>query len=51
MTPLVQWILVALGAVGAAGTWFRAWTAWREHKAAQRRETCRWVGPAGKISL
>jgi hypothetical protein len=39
VSPLVQWILVALGALGAAGTWLRAITAWQEHRAAERAIT------------
>lgn len=30
MSPAVQWTLVILGALGAAGTWFRAYIAYRQ---------------------
>jgi hypothetical protein len=36
MSATVQWALVVLGFVGAAGTWFRAWVAYREHRSADK---------------
>lgn len=30
MSETVQWTLVALAAIGAAGTWVRAYVAWRQ---------------------
>jgi len=47
MSPAIQWALVVLGFIGAAGTWFRAWVAWRERKASH----CRWISPVGRVSL
>jgi len=36
VSPGVQWALVVLGAVGAAGTWLRAYVAWKaERRAAE----------------
>ena len=32
MTLYIQWVLVALGALGAVGTWFRAFVAYRTWK-------------------
>ncbi len=32
MTPLEWWVLVLLGVLGAAGTWFRAIVAYRESR-------------------
>ena len=36
MSPAVQWALIVLGVIGASGTWFRAWVAYREHKSADK---------------
>ena len=41
MNIWVQWTLIALGVVGAAGTWFRAWIAYIDHKDEKLR---RWSG-------
>ena len=32
MSTEIQWALVLLGVLGATGTWFRAYTAWRTYK-------------------
>ena len=37
MSTEIQWALVLLGVLGATGTWFRAFTAWKEHRAAERQ--------------
>jgi len=41
VSELVQWILVALGALGAAGTWFRGWVAWKSQRHIEKWETFR----------
>lgn len=35
MSSTVQWALIVLAALGAAGTWVRAIVAWKEHRAAE----------------
>jgi hypothetical protein len=36
MSSTVQWALIVLAALGAAGTWVRAIVAWKEHRSAER---------------
>lgn len=36
MDLTVQWALIILAALGAAGTWVRAVVAWTEHRASER---------------
>lgn len=36
MSPAIQWALIALGVLGASGTWFRAWVAYKEHRSQER---------------
>lgn len=36
MTVVQGWLLIALGLGSVCAQAFRAWTAWREHRAAER---------------
>lgn len=39
MTQMQGWLLIALGLGSVCAQSFRAWVAWREHRAAERERT------------